>query len=114
MVNSRVENSAEVSFDWSSLALTPNFFKTSYNKINFELALALSEVAINKSPKVNLKQIFPPMGRFDVFEHHGKMVVVDYAHTPDALEKIALEIKSSFPDKLLSYSNSEPTIPSWG
>jgi UDP-N-acetylmuramoyl-L-alanyl-D-glutamate--2,6-diaminopimelate ligase len=46
--------------------------------------------------KVNkiLETIEPPAGRFQHFtSKSGVMVVVDYAHTPDALEKILLAIR---------------------
>lgn len=51
--------------------------------------------------KVNkiLETIEPPRGRFDYFvSESGVMVVVDYAHTPDALEKIFLAIKDIKPE----------------
>lgn len=50
---------------------------------------------MNKVRKV-LENIAPPKGRFDHFSKNGILVIVDYAHTPDALEKVlqtAREIK---------------------
>jgi UDP-N-acetylmuramoyl-L-alanyl-D-glutamate--2,6-diaminopimelate ligase len=35
-----------------------------------------------------LEDIIPPEGRFDFFIKNGVMIIVDYAHTPDALEKV--------------------------
>ncbi|MBU0612108.1 UDP-N-acetylmuramoyl-L-alanyl-D-glutamate--2,6-diaminopimelate ligase [Patescibacteria group bacterium] len=46
--------------------------------------------------KVNkiLENIEPPRGRFDHFlSKNGVLAIVDYAHTPDALEKVLLAIK---------------------
>ena len=46
--------------------------------------------------KVNkiLEKIDPPRGRFEHFmSNSGVLTIVDYAHTPDALEKILLTIK---------------------
>lgn len=44
--------------------------------------------------KMNFETILPPQGRFDYFTlPNGVMVVVDYAHSPDALEKILLAIR---------------------
>ncbi len=43
--------------------------------------------------KTILEDIDPPRGRFDHFmSPNGVLVVVDYAHTPDALEKILLAV----------------------
>jgi len=47
-----------------------------------------------------LENIEPPRGRFEHFTSNtGVLVVVDYAHTPDALEKILLAIKEIKPAK---------------
>ncbi|MFA4975696.1 MAG: UDP-N-acetylmuramoyl-L-alanyl-D-glutamate--2,6-diaminopimelate ligase [Candidatus Paceibacterota bacterium] len=50
--------------------------------------------------KVNkiLEGIEPPRGRFDYYvSQNGVIVIVDYAHTPDALEKVLLTIKEVLP-----------------
>lgn len=47
-----------------------------------------------------LKTITPPRGRFEHFmSNNGVLVIVDYAHTPDALENVLKAIKTSFVDK---------------
>ncbi len=47
------------------------------------------------------KQIRAPEGRLELLQKgHSPAVVVDYAHTPDALEKILLEMRSFKPRKL--------------
>jgi UDP-N-acetylmuramoyl-L-alanyl-D-glutamate--2,6-diaminopimelate ligase len=52
-----------------------------------------SEAGGNKVNKI-LENIEPPRGRFEHFiSGSGVLVVVDYAHTPDALEKILLAIR---------------------
>jgi UDP-N-acetylmuramoyl-L-alanyl-D-glutamate--2,6-diaminopimelate ligase len=44
-----------------------------------------------------LKDIEPPLGRFQHFASpDGVLVVVDYAHTPDALENVLKTIRTSF------------------
>ena len=52
--------------------------------LNFDL------VKVNKI----LESIEPPRGRFDYYiSQNGIVVIIDYAHTPDALEKVLLTIK---------------------
>jgi UDP-N-acetylmuramoyl-L-alanyl-D-glutamate--2,6-diaminopimelate ligase len=47
-----------------------------------------------------LENIKPPRGRFEHFtSYNGVLVIVDYAHTPDALENVLQAIHSSFVDK---------------
>jgi UDP-N-acetylmuramoyl-L-alanyl-D-glutamate--2,6-diaminopimelate ligase len=67
--------------------------------------IALAIVFKNNLSKI--KEILPfiPMmtpikGRMECFSHQQKMVVVDYAHTPDALEKALLSLKEYNPKKL--------------
>ncbi|HEY4501357.1 MAG TPA: UDP-N-acetylmuramoyl-L-alanyl-D-glutamate--2,6-diaminopimelate ligase [Candidatus Paceibacterota bacterium] len=44
-----------------------------------------------------LKDIEPPLGRFQHFTSpNGILVIVDYAHTPDALENVLKTIRTSF------------------
>ncbi len=51
-----------------------------------------------KKVKEILQNIEPPRGRFDRFvSSNGVLVVVDYAHKPDALEKILMAIKEMKP-----------------
>lgn len=41
-----------------------------------------------------LSNIKPPVGRFDSFKKNDITIIVDYAHTPDALEKVLLTINN--------------------
>lgn len=48
-----------------------------------------------------IKQIFEkleaPVGRMDVTSYHNNSIIVDYAHTPDAIEKILNTVKEIHP-----------------
>lgn len=70
--------------------------KIKYNLENYSLALALLGLSSSENYKVK-----SPPGRFDITEYNDSYIVIDYAHTPDALKNICLEIKKSFPDKNL-------------
>ncbi|WP_268801638.1 Mur ligase family protein [Piscirickettsia litoralis] len=48
-----------------------------------------------------LKQITPPVGRLQTFYYQASLVVVDYAHTPDALKQVLLTLKKITTDRLI-------------
>jgi UDP-N-acetylmuramoyl-L-alanyl-D-glutamate--2,6-diaminopimelate ligase len=67
-----------------------------FNAYNLLAVWGASKLLGFDMKKVNkiLENIEPPKGRFDYFvSKSGVCVVVDYAHTPDALEKILLAVK---------------------
>ncbi len=47
--------------------------------------------------EVEFSQLESPPGRFEIIENNNIKVIVDYAHTPDALKNACLGIKQSFP-----------------
>ena len=47
-------------------------------------------------------QIIPPDGRFYIQTYKSNYVIVDFAHTPDALDNICKGIKSAFPTHKLN------------
>ena len=64
-----------------------------YNLLAIWSACKLLGFDMDKVNKI-LENIEPPKGRFDHFlSKSGVLNIVDYAHTPDALEKILLTIK---------------------
>lgn len=81
--------------------LENKFFKSVFNKINLDVAtgcLAQCGLVFDKNDAEKIK---PPPGRFNVVENGGQLFVIDFAHTPDALENICKELKNSFPGKKL-------------
>lgn len=86
----------------SLVDITENdFLKISYNAKNLTLALScLKELGFDID-KVDFKKLLPPPGRFNITKFKEGYVVIDFAHTPDALENICREIKDSFQDKKL-------------
>lgn len=81
---------------------TPAFFRADFNKCNLEIALAVNHHLWQAIVKVDLEEIFLPQGRFTTIELGEKLVVIDYAHTPDAIENICKAIRRSFPGRELS------------
>lgn len=75
----------------------PLFFSTEFNRNNLEVAVSLVEHTFNLKAPDTFGKINPPEGRFYIKQFKKSYVVVDFAHTPDALENICRGIKDSFP-----------------
>ncbi|MEI8345936.1 MAG: UDP-N-acetylmuramoyl-L-alanyl-D-glutamate--2,6-diaminopimelate ligase [Pseudomonadota bacterium] len=82
----------------------PLFFQSGFNRNNLELALDLNEKIWGSLPAIPLEQIAPPRGRFSIvpIAEGRKLVVIDYAHTPDALENICKAILRDFPGRVFT------------
>lgn len=80
----------------------PPFFKAEFNKQNLELALEINEAIWSETPDIDLLSLSAPKGRFSVLEKGKNFIIVDFAHTPDALENIIDSIKRGFPNYKLN------------
>ncbi len=75
----------------------PSFFKIQHNQDNTETSFSICSFLLKKDNfQIDLEKIKPPAGRFQIVEYEKKMIVVDYAHTPDALEKILMALRQTF------------------
>lgn len=74
----------------------PPFFKLHHNWENMKLALACVQVCLKENLKYSWDDLKPPRGRFETIEWGNKLIVVDYAHTPDAIAQILSSTKKSF------------------
>lgn len=79
----------------------PLFFRTQFNQNNLEVAKAIIESVFTQDITIDLMLLSPPDGRFYIQSYKSNYIVVDYAHTPDALENICRGIKKTFPDHKL-------------
>jgi UDP-N-acetylmuramoyl-L-alanyl-D-glutamate--2,6-diaminopimelate ligase len=72
------------------------FFQVSFNQRNLELALALYYEVYSEEKRslVPLAGFRLPPGRFEEIKKDNVLFIIDYAHTPDALEKLLQEIKT--------------------
>jgi len=75
----------------------PPFFKVHYNKDNLALSLELVSEWIDLE-KVKLETLSTPKGRFSVMPVKGAFAIVDYAHTPDAIENLVEATVKAFPN----------------
>ncbi len=74
-------------------------FVTGFPRVNLELAYSVVERMGLVLTKDLLDRVTLPPGRFQVIHKSGKDFIVDYAHTPDALESVLKQIKQTYPDK---------------
>ncbi|MCF7996972.1 MAG: UDP-N-acetylmuramoyl-L-alanyl-D-glutamate--2,6-diaminopimelate ligase [Chromatiaceae bacterium] len=73
------------------------FLALSYNRDNYALACALATRLLGSEPEAPWHALQPVAGRFDCFVHQQRTIVIDFAHTPDALENILRAIREAFP-----------------
>lgn len=76
-----------------------------FNVLNC-LAVIGTLITLGYDPKIaveSLSNINPPPGRFESIPTHSNYrVIVDYAHTPDALEKLLQSVKNLHPNRILT------------
>ena len=75
----------------------PLFFSTDFNLNNLEVAVAIVESTFKLSVPAEFDRIIPPDGRFYIKPYGSNYIVVDFAHTPDALDNICQGIREAFP-----------------
>jgi UDP-N-acetylmuramoyl-L-alanyl-D-glutamate--2,6-diaminopimelate ligase len=75
----------------------PLFFKTPFNRDNLELAVAMLEEVFKLKVPPAFDQLVAPDGRFYIRSFGTNYIIVDFAHTPDALDNICQAIRESFP-----------------
>lgn len=75
-----------------------NNFDDYFQEVNQGLALHIAN-QIKQQFNFNLKKLEPVPGRFEKFNLKSNKVIIDYAHTPEALRILLTEIKRAFSDK---------------
>lgn len=66
-----------------------------YNIYNLLTALIVLEQLKIKIDRSFLSQLESPDGRMEMVNYHNNLIVIDYAHTPDAMEKIIGTVKDA-------------------
>lgn len=75
------------------------FLALTHNRANYALATALAERLIDPgTAREHWRHLQPVDGRFDCRIHGNRAIVIDFAHTPDALDTILGAIRDGFPD----------------
>ncbi|MBT3235002.1 MAG: UDP-N-acetylmuramoyl-L-alanyl-D-glutamate--2,6-diaminopimelate ligase [Bdellovibrionales bacterium] len=80
----------------------PLFFRPDYNRSNLELALQINQELWGQVAPFDLERLKTPDGRFSTMKVGDALVVIDYAHTPEALERVLAAIREGFPERPLS------------
>ncbi|MBI2521529.1 MAG: UDP-N-acetylmuramoyl-tripeptide--D-alanyl-D-alanine ligase [Bdellovibrio sp.] len=81
----------------------PSFLRVEFNYHNLSLAISVLDTLGIHIESEQLDNLRPPPGRFSVHHMEGAGdVIVDYAHTPDGLEKILSETRKIYPNKKLT------------
>lgn len=75
--------------------LSNAFFKIKYNRDNLSLALSLLEPHV-KIQERTLNLLVAPDGRLNIIPYKDNFIIIDFAHTPDALQSICRELKNDF------------------
>jgi UDP-N-acetylmuramoyl-L-alanyl-D-glutamate--2,6-diaminopimelate ligase len=74
----------------------PLFFQAKFNKNNLEVAQAIINQVFGPQI-IDYKRLHSPDGRFYIQSFKSNFIVVDFAHTPDALDNICQGIRATFP-----------------
>jgi UDP-N-acetylmuramoyl-L-alanyl-D-glutamate--2,6-diaminopimelate ligase len=84
-------------FNQKQHKLLPVFFRARFNEENLASASTLiGQLGVDTS-KLDFTKLLPPPGRFYIREWEERTAIVDFAHTPDALENILRAVKDAFP-----------------
>ncbi|MDO4962764.1 MAG: UDP-N-acetylmuramoyl-L-alanyl-D-glutamate--2,6-diaminopimelate ligase [bacterium] len=59
-----------------------------YNVYNVCIVIIILELLKIQNIKEIIENLTPPPGRMDIINYNSNLIIVDYAHTPDAVEKI--------------------------
>ena len=76
---------------------TKPFLTLEHNRLNLALASALANGVLGPGPREDWRHLRPVDGRFECRVLGSRTIVVDFAHTPDALETILTAIRRAFP-----------------
>ncbi len=87
-----VETSLEGSYP------VPKVFEKGFARENFAVALEMAKTVFSLKTPMNMKGIVAPPGRMQVLEKEKAVFVVDYAHTPDAIEKAIRQLREIYRD----------------
>lgn len=84
----------------STIDIENEYFRVKYNLKNLSLAVSILE-SLGFEIKESFEKLRPTPGRYNIIENGNGKVIIDFAHTPDAIENISKELKETYPRKKL-------------
>lgn len=99
-------NSFTIDLSGSRFKVNEKSYKTSligkHNLYNILAVIAfLSELGISNIEQI-IDSLVAPKGRMDVIRKDDNLIIVDYAHTPDAVSKILDSVKDLNPNRIIT------------
>lgn len=96
----------DVKLSGSTLTVNGKVYKTAligkHNLYNVLVVISvLTELGYQNIEEV-IASLNPPVGRMDMVRKDSNMIIIDYAHTPDAVEKIILAAKELKPNHIIT------------
>lgn len=91
-----IEVLAPAALGSEAIAAKP-FLALEHNRANYALAAALADSVLGPGERPYWRSLNPVDGRFECQVIGNRTLVIDFAHTPDALETILTAIRSAFP-----------------
>ncbi len=77
----------------------PSIFECGFMRENLILATNMIVNLLPGIEQLDFKSIKAPLGRMTLLENNNHKVMVDYAHTPDALECLLKNVKNIYPKR---------------
>mgnify|MGYP003306772759 CR=1 FL=1 len=99
-------NNIESTLDGTKFKLNDEDYFTKligeYNIYNISIVIILLRLLNIENIKDIIKELNPPKGRMDIIKYNDNNIIVDYAHTPDAVEKIIKEVSKIPHNKVIT------------
>ena len=73
-----------------------------YNVYNVSVVIIILKLLIIQNINDIISELTSPNGRMDIIKYNGNNIVVDYAHTPDAVKKIIKEVSKINHNKIIT------------
>lgn len=73
-----------------------------YNVYNITIVIILLKTMGYTNISYLIKELLPPVGRMDIVKYNNNYIVIDYAHTPDAVKKIISNVSKLDHNKIIT------------